>query len=90
MSPDAQRNAVEQYERAHDYTISEWYVDYVSGREAAKRGAFKRLIDDAIAHKFQGKAVARSYDTSLGEASDCMVRASAGSLPHRVVTSVLP
>ena len=54
FSPEMQRKAIERWAADHGYEIVEWYVDYISGREAEKRGDFKRLINDARDGRFQG------------------------------------
>jgi len=53
FSPEMQRKAIERWAADHGYEIVEWYVDYISGREAEKRGDFKRLIDDARDGRFR-------------------------------------
>ena len=51
-SPDVQRKAISQWAAEHGYFIVDWYVDFVSGRDAEKRGEFKRLIEEAQTGRF--------------------------------------
>ena len=52
-SPDGQRQAIARYADEHGLELVEEYLDFETGREADKRAGFQRLIEDAIAHKFE-------------------------------------
>jgi len=52
-SPDGQRQAIARYADEHGLELVEEYLDFETGREADKRAGFQRLIEDAMAHKFE-------------------------------------
>ena len=51
-SPDGQRQAVSRYARDHDLDLIDEYLDFETGRQADKRPGFQRLIEDAMARRF--------------------------------------
>jgi site-specific DNA recombinase len=51
-SPDGQRQAIACYAADHGLELLDEYLDFESGRAAEKRPAFQRLIEDAIAGRF--------------------------------------
>jgi site-specific DNA recombinase len=51
-SPDGQRQAIARYASEHGLALRGEYVDFLSGRAAATRPGFQRLLDDAIAGQF--------------------------------------
>ena len=52
-SPDGQRQAIARYAEEHGLELIDEYIDFETGREADKRAGFQRLIEDAMAHKFE-------------------------------------
>jgi len=51
-SPEGQRQAIARYADEHGLEVLDEYLDFESGRDAEKRPAFQRLIEDAIAGRF--------------------------------------
>jgi site-specific DNA recombinase len=51
-SPDGPRQAITRYAAEHDLQLVDEYLDFETGRAAEKRPAFQRLIEDAMAHRF--------------------------------------
>jgi site-specific DNA recombinase len=51
-APDGQRQAILKWVEDHDLNLIDEYLDLETGREAQKRPGFQRLIEDAIAHRF--------------------------------------
>jgi site-specific DNA recombinase len=51
-SPEGQRQAIARYAGEQGLSLLDEYLDFESGRAAAKRTAFQRLIEDAIAGRF--------------------------------------
>src|SRR6266511_2133541 len=51
-SPEGQRQAIARYVKEHDLEFLDEYLDYETGRSAAKRPAFQRLIEDAMERRF--------------------------------------
>jgi site-specific DNA recombinase len=51
-SPDGQRQAIARYAVDHGLELLDEYLDFESGRAAEKRPAFQRLIEDAMAGRF--------------------------------------
>lgn len=78
ISLDSQRMHLENYAKAHNMKIVEWYVDEgVSGRKPiAKRPELQRMIQDAEKGKFE-KIIFVKLDRffrSVGEYHECMRR----------------
>jgi DNA invertase Pin-like site-specific DNA recombinase len=56
-SPDGQRQAIARYAEDHDFELADEYLDFETGRAADKRPGFQRLIEDAMAGKFDAVLV---------------------------------
>src|SRR4051794_11522141 len=56
-SPDGQRQAIARYAEDHDFALADEYLDFETGRAADKRPRFQRLIEDAMAGKFEAVLV---------------------------------
>lgn len=52
-SPDGQRQAIARYAEEHGFELVEEYLDFETGRASDKRPGFQRLIEDAMAHRFE-------------------------------------
>ena len=52
-SPEAQRQAISRYAEQNGLELVEEYVDFETGRSAAKRSDFQRLLTDAEAGRFE-------------------------------------
>jgi site-specific DNA recombinase len=52
-SPDGQRQAISRYAAEHGLDLIDEYLDFETGRAADKRPGFQRLIEDAMAHRFE-------------------------------------
>ena len=51
-SPEGQRQAISRYASEHGLALLDEYLDFESGRAAEKRDGFQRLIEDAMAGRF--------------------------------------
>lgn len=56
-SPDGQRQAIARYAEDHAFELVDEYLDFETGRAADKRPGFQRLIEDAMAGKFEAVLV---------------------------------
>jgi DNA invertase Pin-like site-specific DNA recombinase len=56
-SPDGQRQAIARYADDHGLALIDEYLDFETGRAADKRPGFQRLIEDAMARKFEAVLV---------------------------------
>jgi site-specific DNA recombinase len=56
-SPDGQRQAIARYAEDHGFALIDEYLDFETGRAADKRPGFQRLIEDAMAQKFEAVLV---------------------------------
>jgi DNA invertase Pin-like site-specific DNA recombinase len=56
-SPDGQRQTIAHYAEDHDVALADEYLDFETGRAADKRPGFQRLIEDAMAGKFEAVLV---------------------------------
>ena len=56
-SPDGQRQAIARYAEDHGFALADEYLDFETGRAADKRPGFQRLIEDAMAGKFDAVLV---------------------------------
>jgi site-specific DNA recombinase len=61
FSPEAQEKGIRVYAERNNIKIVETYKDLISGRLAAKRTDFQRMLDDAMQKKFEAILV---YHTS--------------------------
>ena len=61
FSPEAQEKGIRDYAERNNIKIVEIYKDLISGRLAAKRTDFQRMLDDAMQKKFEAILV---YHTS--------------------------
>ena len=52
-SPDGQRQAISRYAAENGLDLVDEYLDFETGRAADKRPGFQRLIEDAMAHRFE-------------------------------------
>jgi site-specific DNA recombinase len=52
-SPDGQRQAIGRYAEDHGLDLVDEYLDFETGRVADKRPGFQRLIEDAMARRFE-------------------------------------
>jgi site-specific DNA recombinase len=52
-SPDGQRQAIGRYAAEHELELLDEYLDFESGRAAGTRPGFQRLVEDAIAGRFE-------------------------------------
>ena len=52
-SPDGQRQAIGRYAEDHGLDLVDEYLDFETGRVAEKRPGFQRLIEDAMARRFE-------------------------------------
>jgi site-specific DNA recombinase len=56
-SPDGQRQAIARYAEDHGLELIDEYLDFETGRAADKRPGFQRLIEDAMAGRFEAVLV---------------------------------
>ena len=56
-SPDGQRQAIARYAHDHGLELVDEYLDFETGRAADKRPGFQRLIEDAMARRFEAVLV---------------------------------
>ena len=52
-SPDGQRQAIGRYAEDHGLDLVDEYLDFETGRVVDKRPGFQRLIEDAMARRFE-------------------------------------
>lgn len=56
-SPDGRRQAIARYAEDHGFELADEYLDFETGRAADKRPGFQRLIEDAMAGRFEAVLV---------------------------------
>src|SRR3954454_1684695 len=56
-SPDGQRQAIARYANDRGLELIDEYLDFETGRAADKRPGFQRLIEDAMARRFEAVLV---------------------------------